>query len=240
VERSGTSGVRVERVDRALHVVLDEPARHNRISAPVVDGIRRALAAVAEPVVILRSSQPGVFCSGADLTLADEQRAAVSDGLYALYEEMRVSPAIIIAAVDGPAVGGGAQLALAADVRIAGPTAWLRFVGVGHGLVVGAWGLPALVGRGRALEICLSMRKVPAAEAAAIGLVDRLADDPRAAAEELAAQIATAEGDAVVRAKRLVRSSGGAEAALAAERHGNFAVWDGSVAALTRPIGDAS
>ena len=88
----------------------------------------------------------------ADLSLADDERAQVSDLLYRLYQRMLLSPAPVIAAVDGPAVGGGAQLALASDLRVGGAGARLRFVGPGHGLAVGSWGLPSLVGRGRGCE----------------------------------------------------------------------------------------
>ena len=88
--------------------------------------------------------------------------------------------AIVVAALDGAAVGGGAQLAIAADLRVAAPAAFLQLAGPGHGLAVGAWGLPSLVGRGRALDLCLSMRPVEREEALAIGLVDRVADDAAA------------------------------------------------------------
>ena len=73
---------------------------------------------------------------------------------------MLASPVIIIASIHGAAVGAGAQLAVASDLRIGSPPARFRFAGPGHGLAVGAWGLPSLVGRGRAAEICLSMRWV--------------------------------------------------------------------------------
>src|SRR5260370_17772773 len=91
-------------------------------------------------------------------------------------------PASIIAAWDGPAGGGGAQLALAADMRIVGPAALLRFVGLGHGLALGSWALPGLVGRGRALDWALTMRWVGAAEAWQAGLVSKPVDQPEAAA----------------------------------------------------------
>src|SRR5260370_2454585 len=91
-------------------------------------------------------------------------------------------PASIIAAWDGPAGGGGAQLALAADMRIVGPAALLRFVGLGHGLALGSWALPGLVGRGRALDWALTMRWVGAAEAWQAGLVSKPVDQPAAAA----------------------------------------------------------
>src|SRR3954467_6370006 len=90
----------------------------------------------------------------------DPERAAVSALLYALYGRMTSSDAIIVAALGGAAVGGGAQLAIAADLRVASPGAHVRIAGPGHGLAVAAWGLPSLVGRGRAVDLCLTMRHV--------------------------------------------------------------------------------
>ena len=86
----------------------------------------------------------------------------------------------MLAALDGPAIGGGLQLAITCDLRIAAPAAWLQARGPGHGLAVAAWGLPTLVGRSRALDLCLTGRRVDAQEALAIGLVDRVEDDPGA------------------------------------------------------------
>jgi enoyl-CoA hydratase/carnithine racemase len=156
----------------------------------------------------------------------------VSDLLYALYVTMLDSPAPIIATLDGPAVGGGAQLALACDIRIGGSRASLRFVGPGHGLAVGAWGLPALVGRGRAVELCLSMRTVGADEALAIGLLDRVEPDPFEAALRLAGEIAMLDAAAVARVKSVARTASGVLAALEEERTGNRESWSGSVSGL--------
>ena len=141
-----------------------------------------------------------------------------------------------MAAIDGPAVGGGAQLAVACDVRVAGPEARVRFVGPGHGLAVGAWALPSLVGRGRAMELCLSMRWVDAQEALAIGLVDRRADDADAEALALAEQIAGLDAPAVARVKQVVGTAAGRDAALAEEAEGNRGAWSGS---MNLPVPDA-
>src|SRR4029450_12728200 len=84
----------------------------------------------------------------------------------------------------------------------------IRFAGAGHGLAVGAWGLGSLVGRGRAMDLCLSMREGSADEATAIGLVDRVADDPDAVALRLATQVTRLDRAAVARVKRLVRPGG--------------------------------
>ena len=124
------------------------------------------MQADGDAVVLLGSTDPRVFCAGADLSLPMADRAAVSDLLYECYEHMITRPGPVIAVVGGPAVGGGAQLATAADLRIAGPGARLRWAGpAGAGLAVGAWILPDLVGRGMAMELCLTGRWVDAAEA---------------------------------------------------------------------------
>jgi enoyl-CoA hydratase/carnithine racemase len=147
----------------------------------------------------------------------------------------------VVAALDGPAVGGGAQLAVACDLRVAGPGASIRFLGPGHGLAVGAWALPGLVGRGRALDLCLTGRTVEPEEALRIGLVDRLAGDASAAAAELAATLGALELDAVARVKAVAARAlaDGAGAALALEAEGN-ARWHGGTPGLRRPrSGDA-
>ena len=125
-------------------------------------------AFAAEPAapILLDSTDPGVFCAGADLTVSDAERAEISDLLYQCYEVMITRPGPVIAVVSGPAVGGGAQLAGAADLRVAGPDASFRWTGPpGRALAVGAWLLPSLVGRGLALELTMTGRWVDAAEA---------------------------------------------------------------------------
>jgi enoyl-CoA hydratase/carnithine racemase len=160
--------------------------------------------------------------------LAAAQRRRVSDGLYELYQLMIDSEAVIVAALNGHAVGGGVQLALASDIRIAGPDTRLRLAGPGHGLAVGAWGLPSLVGRGRALELCLSMRAVEASEALQLGLVERLEAAPGEAAVSFAREIAALDSDAVKRCKQIVGRATACSEALALERQGNLG-WSGEL-----------
>ena len=223
VDRPGNGVVRLR---------LDRGERRNALDMTAVEALHDAVAGRDVPVAVLGSTEPGVFCAGADLELPDAERAAVSDRLYALYARMREAGAVLIAAIDGAAVGGGAQLALACDVRVAGGAARLRFPGPGHGLAVGAWGLPSLVGRGRAMELCLSMRWVEADEALRIGLVDRLAGDAAAEALAFAEHVAALEPDAVRRVKRVVAAAGDPGAALELEAGGNRAAWSGSVEGL--------
>jgi enoyl-CoA hydratase/carnithine racemase len=132
-------------------------------------------------------------------------------------------PGPVIAVVTGPAVGGGAQLAAASDLRIASPAARLRFTGPpGLDLAVGAWLLPDLVGRGAAMDLVLTGRWVEAAEARALGLVSRIEDDPDLAAGQVAAELAARGGGAGVKA---VLTAGGLLDRLHAERLVTRAAW---------------
>jgi enoyl-CoA hydratase/carnithine racemase len=211
-----------------LRVRLNRPERHNAINAELLAGLETAFDHPAACAIVLGSSTAGRFCSGADLAIDDAERAGVSDGLYRLYARIIALEVPVIAALGGPAVGGGGQLAIACDLRIAAPDAWLRFVGPGHGLAVGAWGLPALVGRSRALDLCLTSRRVSAAEGLAMGLVDRVADDADDAALEMAAALAELDRSAVARVKAIVDHTADRAAALESEASGNRA-WGGSV-----------
>jgi enoyl-CoA hydratase/carnithine racemase len=217
-----------EPAEGVLRLRLDRPAKRNAVDRELAEALVEAFGSSDAKVVILGSSGPEAFCAGLDLSLEPAERVAVSDLLYETYERMLASPAPIVASIPGPAIGGGAQLAIAADLRVAGPTAQIRFAGPGHGLAVGAWGLVSLVGRGRAMDLCLSMRPVSADQAAAMGLVDRVAHDPDAEALELATRLARLDLPAVTRVKRLVASDDLLEA-LRRERRDNAATWMGEI-----------
>ena len=104
-------------------------------------------------------------------------------------------------------------------------------------LAVASWGLPSLVGRGRALDLCLTMRPVGAEEAMAIGLVDRVEEDPEGEAVRLATGFAGLDREAAGRVKRVVTRASGYLDALREERAANRAAWSGSVASLSRGKG---
>lgn len=221
VDREGPDGIVVVRLDR--------PGSRNALDGPTVEALIEAFSDDAARAIVLGSTDPRSFSSGADTRLADDERAALSDRLYELYARMLRNPAPIVAAVAGPAVGGGAQLAVASDLRVAAPDAFFRFAGPGHGLAVGAWGLPSLVGRGRALDLCLTMRPVGAEEALAIGLVDRVDAEPETAALGLATALAQLDAGAAARVKRIAGDAERLLAALELERSGNAATWSGSL-----------
>ncbi len=117
----------------------------------------------------------------------------------------------VIAAVHGAALGGGLQIALGADIRIVAPDAKLSVLESRWGLIPDMTGtvvLPTLVGLDVAKDLTLTGRMVSGEEAVAIGLATRLADDPRAAALELAADLATKSPEVLREGKRLLNLSG--------------------------------
>jgi enoyl-CoA hydratase/carnithine racemase len=169
------------------------------------------------------------------MTISETERAEVSGLLYECLEIMITRPAPVIAAVGGPAVAGGAQLATAADLRIAGPAARFRWIGPpGRDLAVGAWVLPDLVGRGRAAELAMTGRWVDAAEALALGLVNRVEPEPLPSAEELAAELAAGGAGSLARIK-MITATGGLLDRLHAERRANQEAWAQALAARRPP-----
>ena len=200
---------------------LSRPERRNALDVSLLRAVTDALAADPGVPVLLASADPGVFCAGADLTISATERAAVSDLVYDCCETIVTRPGPVIAVLTGPAVGGGAQLAAASDLRIASPAARLRWTGPpGLDLAVGAWLLPDLVGRGTAMDLTLTGRWVEAAEALALGLVSQVCDDPEAVAAGIAAGLAGRDGGV-----KAVMAAGGLLDRMRAERAANRAAW---------------
>jgi enoyl-CoA hydratase/carnithine racemase len=211
---------------------LARPDRRNALDVGLMCAVRDALGGEPEAPVLLGSTDPRVFCAGADLTITHAERATISDLIYDCCETMITRPGPVIAVITGAAVGGGAQLAAAADLRIAGPAARLRWIGPpGLDLAVGAWLLPDLAGRGAALDVVLTGRWVEAAEALALGLVNRVEDDPEQAAEEIAGALAARGaqgadgGHGLGAGVKAVMAAGGLLDRLRAEREVNRSAW---------------
>ena len=199
---------------------LARPERRNALDVSLLRAVTDALAADPEVPVLLASADPRVFCAGADLTIPAAERAAVSDLVYDCCEIIVTRPGPVIAVLAGPAVGGGAQLAAASDLRIASPAARLRWTGPpGVDLSVGAWLLPDLVGRGTAMDLVLTGRWVEAAEALALGLVNQVCEDPEPVAG-IAARLAGHGTGA-----KAVMAAGGLLDRMRAERAANRAAW---------------
>lgn len=179
--------------DGPLRVVtVDRPARRNALRPADLTALESAVRTATEPVLYLRGAG-SAFCAGADLDFVEGLDEATAAG-FARHGQ-RVAAALsdydgaTVAGVDGPARGGGVELALACDVRLASPDASFAETGVRLG-IFGAWGgtarLPAIVGLGEAMDLELSGRTVDAAAASEMGLVSRVVEDPRAVAREIA------------------------------------------------------
>ncbi|MFI8346835.1 crotonase/enoyl-CoA hydratase family protein [Streptomyces sp. NPDC085596] len=192
--------VRVETKDHVTTVVLSRPAARNAVDGPTATELAAAFRAFeADDLarVAVLWGEGGTFCAGADLKAIGTGRgnrvAPDGDGPMGP-TRMRLSKPVI-AAVAGHAVAGGLELALWCDLRVAEEDAVF-------GVFCRRWGvplidggtvrLPRLIGTGRAMDMILTGRPVPAAEAHAIGLADRVVPTgrARAEAEELAATIA--------------------------------------------------
>jgi enoyl-CoA hydratase/carnithine racemase len=210
---------------------LSRPERRNALDVSLLRAVTDSLALEPDVPVVLGSADPRVFCAGADLTISDAERAAVSDLIYDCCEIIVTRPGPVIAVLTGPAVGGGAQLAAASDLRIAGPAARLRWTGPpGLDLAVGAWLLPDLVGRAMAMDLVLTGRWVEATEALALGLVSRVCDDPELVAGQIAASLA-GRGAGV----KTVMAAGGLLDRLRAERAANRSAWAHAIPAPPAP-----
>jgi enoyl-CoA hydratase len=205
--------VLVEVDDHVAILTVNDPERRNAVTAAMSAALRAAVdAAEADPDVhaLIVTGAGKAFCAGADLTALG---AATEDGLRTIYDGfLAVANCALptIAAVNGAAVGAGLNLALAADVRIAGPAALFdaRFQELGIHPGGGAtWMLQRAVGPQAARAALLFGMRFDAEAAARHGLVLTVADDPVAAARELAAGPANAPRDVVVATKASMRAT---------------------------------
>lgn len=229
--------VQIEITDGVADVRLDRPDKMNALDQAMFTAIAEAgetVAADSTVRAVVLSGAGRAFCSGLDFgsfqAMADGGRADRGDGtgdssLGPIGEtEDRIThlgqqvahtwqevPVPVIAAVHGVALGGGCQIALGADIRICAPDARFSVLEVKWGLIpdmTGTWMLPRLVGLDVAKDLTFTGRMVEGTEAVEIGLATRLADDPHAAAVELARELATKSPDALRAAKRLLNASG--------------------------------
>lgn len=207
-----------------LRLRLARPERHNAVDHEVVEALMAAFDGEGRQAAAIILGSEGSFCAGMDLRQPAEVRAEVSRRLYDLYAVMISHERPVIAAVRGHAIGAGAQLLLASDLRVASSDVVVRFPGPAHGLAVGTWGLPALLGRSRAFDLSITMRDVRAEEALRIGLVDRLAEDPDQEALELGGALSKLDPAAVADTKALVAEATGLREALGREAARNGTV----------------
>jgi enoyl-CoA hydratase/carnithine racemase len=212
--------VTIEVEGHVATVTLARPEKHNALDLRMFNAILDAAEEVSRQpglrAVVLHGAGPS-FCSGLDVSSGlsgDDGVAGADDALggevpnrfqRVAYDWVRL-PVPVVAAIHGNCLGGGLQIALGADIRIATAEARLSVMEVKWGLVPDmsiTQTLPRLVGIDVAKELTFTGNVVSGEEALRLGLVTRLADDPLAAAHELVREIARRSPDAVRGAKRL-------------------------------------
>jgi enoyl-CoA hydratase/carnithine racemase len=203
--------------DRIGTIRLNRPPM-NALDSQVQDELRAAAGAATERSdvrAVVVYGGPKVFAAGADVKeMAELSYTDIVDraeALQAAFTAVSRIPKPVVAAVTGYALGGGCELALCCDARIAGDNATLGQPEVLLGIIPGAGGtqrLPRLIGPARAKDLIFSGRFVGAEEAAGIGLVDQVVapDDVHAAAREWAARFAGGAAYALRAAKEAIDS----------------------------------
>jgi 2-(1,2-epoxy-1,2-dihydrophenyl)acetyl-CoA isomerase len=211
-------------VDDGLAIVtLNEPAKLNALSAPLCAEVREAVARVRDDRrvrALMLTGAGKAFCAGADLsamapaepggpTLGERTAATMRDESNPLILELRSLPVPVLTALNGAAVGGGVGLALAADIVIAGRSAYFYLPSMPRlGLLpdLGAsWSLPAHVGRARFMALTLLGDRLSAEQAAQWGLVWACVDDAslRDEAVRLARRLAAGPAHAALETRRV-------------------------------------
>ena len=227
--------VKLERRGSVAIAWLDRPPA-NSISPEMVASLSRTWRAVQEAgtrAIVFASPNPRLFCAGADIKaftgMDAEAGQRFAAGMHALLREMERSRVITVAAVGALAYGGGCELAMACDLRIAGESATFGQPEIKLGIIPGFGGtqrLPRLIGEGRALEMNLTGEPIDAARALDWGLVNRVVADGELldAALEWAQRLAEAAPVAVEQIKR-VSAAGDLDAGIEAEKAAFAAVF---------------
>lgn len=207
--------------NRILRITINRESKLNALNKLTLAELHTALSeAFTNPEVggiILTGAGPKAFVAGADISEfadlnTDEGRIFAQEGHHKVFDRMHDSEKPIIAAINGFALGGGLELAMACHLRIASDNARLGLPEVTLGLIPGYGGtqrLSQLVGRGRALEMILTADMIPAAKALEIGLVNEVVapENLLAAAEEKMSKILSRAPIAVGAAINAVNAS---------------------------------
>ncbi|MER2566469.1 MAG: enoyl-CoA hydratase/isomerase family protein [Myxococcaceae bacterium] len=186
--------------DGVGHLELNRPEVRNAINRELIDALHETLDRWAERddlrAVVLSGAGGKAFAGGADIAELKERthREAFFGINQRLFQKLEDFPRPVIAAIDGYALGGGLELALSCDLRVASKTAKVGMPEVSLGIFPGAggtWRLPRVVGFGHAKELIFTGRILDAEEAFSYGLFERLVDaDALSIAKDIAAQIA--------------------------------------------------
>ncbi len=193
--------IRTRRDGFVATITIDRPERRNALNGELCDVLAEALLEQSDARAVVLTGAGSAFCAGADLVTrfgAGDGEGGATDTFRPRFEVMLdaivAHAAPVIAALNGPAIGAGMQLSVACDLRIARPDTRMSIPGGRLGILLSPtniWRLAMLVGHGLARDFLLTGREVTGEEAQRIGLVQRVVDEPLAAAQELGAHIAS-------------------------------------------------
>lgn len=183
-------------------ITLQFPERRNALSSGMVSALQACISQLQEMCkegscrgLLLRSSVPGTFCAGADLKERATHKPAdiirFGDSVRGLIGSMARLPVPVVAALDGAALGGGAELALGADIRVVSSRAVMGFPETGLGIIPGVGGTQRtlrLIGAPRTKLLLFTGKRLSGQEAVDWGLADDLSDNPEEAALEILEQ----------------------------------------------------
>lgn len=191
------SGVTTASEGAVATLRFDRGGKANALNAELIAGLEAgalALARRADISVVVLTGAPAIFAAGVDLRddalwkpgADDVERAQAMNAGGRMTDAWRRVPQPVVAALEGPVIGGGAILALTADFRVMGSSSYLRFPEIRLGMTLGWGGLPLLVervGSTRAKRILFCDEKIGAEESLSLGLCDRVVADGSAEAE---------------------------------------------------------
>lgn len=201
--------LKVERSDDVTTVLLDRPGKAHAYHEKMLRALETQLDRLETPVLVIGSTGERAFCGGADLDAMKgvEPLAALDLLSQRVFDRIARAPAISVCAVQGAAIGGGCELALACDIRVVGPRARFALPETSLGLVPAAGGctrLPRLIGAARAKQMILCGWSVDADHAVAWGLAAEKSADPLARAKAIASGLAARDAVALRLAKGLI------------------------------------
>jgi enoyl-CoA hydratase len=217
----------VTRDGNVTTIEMQRPERRNALNSELVDSLREAIekAAAEEVRAIVLTGQGTVFCAGADLS-GDVFAADFPDKAIALNKAIDKVPMPVIAAINGPAIGAGVQLAMISDLRVVAPEAFFQFPIAKYGLALDNWSirrLSSLVGHGRARGMLIAAEKLTAETALQTGMANRIGT--LADAQAWAAEIAGLAPLSVQHSKRVLNDDGAYEDQWPAHKEGFDKAW---------------
>ncbi len=203
----------IERAGDVMTIELQRPERRNALNTELADALREAVEkATADDVrAVVITGAGTVFCAGADLS-GDVFAANFPDKAIALNKAIDAVPVPVIAAVNGPAIGAGVQLAMVCDLRVVAPEAYFQFPIARYGLALDNWSirrLSSLAGHGRARGMLLAADRLDSQTALLTGMANRIGT--LADAQAWAAEIAALAPLSVRHSKRVLNDDGAYE-----------------------------